>query len=1030
MVGFGLNFLDFQLLESPELKISIMPGLLFPLVIALVWGWRYGLLSALAGGCQTMWWLWRMDGWGILYSVPVFTLWIVWHGWWADRRRTLSSHAWYESAFAVEIPFRIVIELGFYTIFRWLVSFNPPPWNSAITWVYVPLSWVNIVATKCTISAYILIMIAYVIIDLGPIRRFFCLRSKSSHNDTTVIYIAAVLMWCLIWSLDAIIVYFVFNPLNKTFWEVFILAPESHEVFTRSLFLMVSLTGAVWIVNIADRRRQAEMALRESEKKYRALVEYLPTITYIAALDEAITTLYISPQIKKILNISSEKYESDPDDIWFEYLYDEDHKRVLEEVKCAHKNDQPFLSEYRMLSTDGRILWFRDEAVIIKDDNGTPLYRQGVMLDITKRKKTEKALRESEQFLNNIFESIQDGISVLNSDLTIRYVNGVINNWYSKSFPLEGKKCFRCYQNANEPCDPCPTLRCLKSGKTEMNIVHGPSESDVKWIELYSYPIKSNATGKITGAIEFVRNITKRKQMEDTLRESEKRFRSIFSNIPNIAVQGYDKNRKVTFWNKASETIYGYSRDEAIDKRLEELITPPEMREKVISSINDWHENNVYIPSSELVLIRKDKSPVQIYSNHVMIENANMEKEMFCIDIDITERKKAIAEREKLQAQLIQAQKMESVGRLAGGVAHDFNNMLGVILGHAEMAIGQINSSHPIFADLQEIRKAAERSADLTRQLLAFARKQTVDPRTLCLNETIEGMLKMLRRLIGEDIDLEWLPKAGIWPVKIDPSQMDQILVNLCVNARDAIFDVGKITIEIANIVLDETYCANHAGFVPGDFVLLAVRDNGCGMNKETLDKLFEPFFTTKELGKGTGLGLSTVYGAVKQNNGFINVYSELDQGTTFKIYLPRHAGKTTQIQKEKQATPIAHGDEVILLVEDEPAILEMTSIMLKHHGYTVLTASTPSEAISLAKTHADEIHLLMTDVVMPEMNGRDLSKQLLSSYSNLKCLFMSGYTANVIANHGVLDENINFIQKPFSMRDMTSKVREVLDGK
>ncbi len=412
-------------------------------------------------------------------------------------------------------------------------------------------------------------------------------------------------------------------------------------------------------------------------------------------------------------------------------------------------------------------------------------------------------------------------------------------------------------------------------------------------------------------------------------------------------------------------------------------------------------------------------------------------------NIDITEHKRAEAEKEKLQSQLLQAQKMESVGKLAGGVAHDFNNMLGVILGHAEMALDQIDPGQPIFDNLQEVRKAAERSANLTRQLLTFARKQTIAPRIIDLNETVEGMLKMLRRLIGEDIDLAWLPGKNLAPIKVDPSQIDQILANLCVNARDAIDlpapsgkpqrkvgEVGKITIETEAVTFDRVYCAVHADFLPGEYVLLEVSDNGCGMDTEILNHLFEPFFTTKEQGKGTGLGLSSVYGAVKQNNGFIKLYSEPGLGTTFKIYLPRHKAKTPIKTDKAKTKPAACGNETILLVEDEPSILLMVTRLLESMGYVVIAAKTPGEAIRLAYEHSGSIDLLMTDVVMPEMNGRDLAKNLLSIYPDIKRLFMSGYTASVIAHHGVLDEGVYFIQKPFSSKDLGAKLREVLDHK
>jgi len=397
----------------------------------------------------------------------------------------------------------------------------------------------------------------------------------------------------------------------------------------------------------------------------------------------------------------------------------------------------------------------------------------------------------------------------------------------------------------------------------------------------------------------------------------------------------------------------------------------------------------------------------------------------------ITERKRAEEEREKLQVQLAQAQKMESVGRLAGGVAHDFNNMLGVIIGHTELALEQVEQAQPLHVSLVEIRKAAQRSAELTRQLLAFARKQTVTPKVLDLNDTVEGMLKMIQRLIGEDIELAWRPGGNLGLIKMDPTQIDQILANLCINARDAIMNTGMVAIETDSAAFDEAYCEEHPGFVPGEYVLLAVSDDGCGMDKETLDKLFEPFFTTKVIGKGTGLGLATVYGIVKQNDGFINVYSEPGHGTTFKIYLPRYTGKNPSVTKDESVEPDVSllGKETILLVEDEPGILKMTLKMLERHGYTVLAAPTPGEAMSQAAQYKGEIHLLMTDVVMPEMNGRDLAKDLLSIFPDLKLLFMSGYTADVIAHHGVLEEGVHFIQKPFFMKDLAAKVREALDS-
>ena len=397
---------------------------------------------------------------------------------------------------------------------------------------------------------------------------------------------------------------------------------------------------------------------------------------------------------------------------------------------------------------------------------------------------------------------------------------------------------------------------------------------------------------------------------------------------------------------------------------------------------------------------------------------------------DLTERKHMEAERAKLQAQLLQSQKMESVGRLAGGVAHDYNNMLSVIIGYAELVLEQIDPNDQIYEDIIEIHQAGKRSMDITRQLLAFARKQTIAPRVIDLNETMEHSLKMLRRLIGEAIALNWHPRTDIWPVYIDSGQVDQILANLCVNARDAIADTGTITIATNHGTLDEAYCAKHTDCVPGDYVMLTFSDSGHGMPQETLNKIFEPFFTTKAVGTGTGLGLATVYGIVKQNRGFINVYSEPGKGTTFTIHLPRHRGAPIiDAEEVVEAIPRGRG-ETVLVVEDEAAILNVARQILVGLDYHVLLAGTPAEALALAHDHDGEIALLVTDVIMPGMNGRELADRLQTDFPDMKTLFMSGYTTDLIAHHGVLDEGVNYLQKPFSKWGLAVKVRKSLEGR
>ncbi len=398
---------------------------------------------------------------------------------------------------------------------------------------------------------------------------------------------------------------------------------------------------------------------------------------------------------------------------------------------------------------------------------------------------------------------------------------------------------------------------------------------------------------------------------------------------------------------------------------------------------------------------------------------------------DITERKEAEAANADLQSKLMQAQRLESVGLLAGGVAHDFNNMLGVILGNVELAMQDAGNPSLLRTDLHEIRGAAQRSADLTRQLLAFARKQEVAPEVLNLNAQVATSLKMLQRLIGEHIALTWRPGAALWSVEVDPSQIDQILTNLCVNAQAAIDGVGEVTISTENVVVDEALAASLSEGAPGDYVLLTVSDTGHGMDAPTLARIFEPFFTTKQLGKGTGLGLSTVYGAVRQNRGFLAVTSQLGAGTTFRIYLPRY---TTTAAPSVEEAPLADGapdhggGETILVVEDEAAMLKLTTRMLAQHGYTVLGAGTPREALRLAEAHGVHIHLLLTDVVMPGMNGGELAEALRSKHPHLRCVYMSGHTADLIARQNVLSDGVRLLEKPFASAQLAAVVREVLD--
>lgn len=525
---------------------------------------------------------------------------------------------------------------------------------------------------------------------------------------------------------------------------------------------------------------------------------------------------------------------------------------------------------------------------------------------------------------------------------------------------------------------------------------------------------------------ELKREIEERNRAEETLRQNEAKQSAMIANIADV-ITIIDQGGFYRYKSPNIEKWFGWRPEEVIGTNTRDNIHPDDFEHTQVF-FNKLLKEQYSKETIECRYKCKDGSYKWIEFTGVNLLHDPNIKGVLGNYHDIDKRKKAEEEKENLEKQFYQAQKIESIGRLAGGVAHDFNNMLSVILGNAELALGIIDPDQSVHDELLEIKNAAERSANLTRQLLAFARKQAITPKVLDLNDTVEGMLKMLQRLIGENIDCAWIPGSEVWPIKIDPSQVDQILANLCVNARDAISSsVGKVTIETGTAIFDEAYCGDHYGFSPGEYVKLSVSDDGCGMDNETMSHIFEPFFTTKDIKVGTGLGLAMVYGVVKQNNGFINIYSETGLGTRFTIYLPRYTGATMTEKSISTDEPIKMGQETILIVEDELNILKMVTKMLNNQGYYVISASTPYEAIQLARDFTGDIHLLITDVVMPNMNGRDLAKTIICLHPELKHLFMSGYTANVIVHQGILDEDVHFIQKPFSTKDLSLKVREAL---
>lgn len=759
----------------------------------------------------------------------------------------------------------------------------------------------------------------------------------------------------------------------------------------------------------------------------------------------------------------------------FDFVDEELANLFRENDRAAVATGKPVVNEEEVVyADDGHRELLETIKTPMYDSGGKLVGVLGVARDITERKRVEQSLQLSEQRLQLTLDVSNIGIWDWNVKSDTWYASKIYYTMLGYE-PVEGPSDREVWIERIHPDDRDSVhtkIRDILDYKVneyqyEARMRH--ADGSFRWHRVIGHVIDRDSDGRPIRLIGLRIDITERKESELAL-EARRRGLEVLHRISEIALRDYELNTTLQDIVKEVEA--------SIDFSIVTIELYHDARQEMefvaasgLSQAGDWmfqHAPVDQVPCGavarsgqaivELHVMERSEAVFDVLKSlgvetFVCIPMSGGQKVLGTLSMagtaevsldehfmplagslanfiaSIIEYKRAGEEKNKLKGQLQQAQKMEAVGRLAGGVAHDFNNMLGVIIGQTELMQDQTDPTHPNFSALQEIRKAAESSADLTRQLLAFARKQVIAPKLIDLNEVVESMIKMLQRIIGEDIHLTWLPGKQLGRIMADSGQIEQILANLCVNARDAISGVGRVSIETRFTVFDDSYCSDHPEFIPGEYVRLSVTDSGCGMDDETMANIFDPFFTTKETGKGTGLGLATVYGIVKQNDGFINVYSEPGHGSTFTIYLPRRGEKGGPDPEKSSKAPIARGTETILLVEDNTAILRIGTMMLERQGYTVLTAASPGEAIRLSTEFKGPIDLLITDVIMPQMNGRNLAEKLKSHRPDIKRLFMSGYTADVIGDHGVLEKNIHFIQKPFSSRELAVKVRETLQS-
>jgi len=623
------------------------------------------------------------------------------------------------------------------------------------------------------------------------------------------------------------------------------------------------------------------------------------------------------------------------------------------------------------------------------------------------------------QMHSQAMESAADGISILDAQGGHVYANSAFARMmgFESARAMMGKSWREIYDHRDVALLHDQVRESLaQSGKWSGQISIRRQDNNRIPIEM---TITAMAQG---GTVCVARDITRRLAAERARAETETKYRTL---IEQVAAVSYIAELGVHgMWLYVSpqvETIFGYTPDEWLSQSDQWIRFIPAEDHPIIHAAEEACVSARRF-QAEYRITRKDGQIIWVSDTAVVVPGSDNHPLMEGIIVDITERK-------ALENQLQQARRMEAVGRLAGGIAHDFNNLLTIIKGYVEMATNRSGAQPELRSDLQHIGDASERAGTLVRQLLAFSRKQVLKPKILDLNGIVLNLDKLLRRLLAETVEMKTIASRDVGAVKADPSQIEQVIMNLVVNARDAMPNGGRILIETSNVDLDDTYAQDHATVRPGRYVMLAVTDTGIGMTSDTVAHIFEPFYTTKESGRGTGLGLSTVYGIVKQSGGYIWVYSEPGKGTTFKVYLPRVEERVEVSSSAEIPAPAARdGKETILLVEDEPAVRELTRMVLSRRGYSVLEALNPADAERLAGSHRSEIHLLLTDVVMPGMSGHELANRLTARHGNLRVLYMSGYTDNVIAEDGTLEEGVAFLQKPFTPQVLAQKVRETLD--
>jgi two-component system cell cycle sensor histidine kinase/response regulator CckA len=744
--------------------------------------------------------------------------------------------------------------------------------------------------------------------------------------------------------------------------------------------------------------------------QYRALLESAPDA--IVVVNQSGAILLVNAQAERLFGYCRDELVGQPAEILVSEHYRGQFRDQHTPFMAAPPERPPIAGlELFGLRKDGTE--FPAEIRLSPLETKRGMLVSSAIRDISGRRRTEEDLRR----LAAIVACSDDAI-------TGKTLEGIITSWNAGAERIYGysaKEAIGKHMNMLAPIgsrdELSDLLERLKRGETvdHFETVRVKKDGTEIQIALTISPIRDSLE-RIVGASTIGRDISARKRREHDL----SRLVAVVESSHDAIISLTSKAEVLT-WNRGAERIFGYSSKEAVGQSI--LLLSPPVQPEEGSTLLERIQRLDIVENFETTRMRKDGT--QIHVAFTLSPTKDSEGHV----VGVSGVARDVTENKRLEQMLRQSQKMEAVGQLAGGVAHDFNNLLGVILGYTGLLLDRLSTDDPQRRSIEEIQKAGDRAALLTRQLLAFSRKQVLQLKVLDLDAVVAGAEKLLQRLIGEHIQLLVVPNPGLGRIKADAGQLEQIIMNLAVNARDAMPTGGKLTIQTSNVEIDEEFAGLHPSTHPGPHVMLSVTDTGCGMDEKTKVRIFEPFFTTKEFGKGTGLGLSTVYGIVKQSNGSVWVYSEVGVGTTFKIYLPCVSPVLEIESPREEPEKVERGSQTILIVEDDTALLQVTQRSLEAVGYAILAAHNPAEAIQISKQHPGPIHLMVTDVIMPGMSGAQLATYLSASRPEMKVLYVSGYTDDTIVRRGVLEPGLAFLQKPFSPKTLAWKVEEVLSA-